>query len=1209
MAIEVAVHEKGITVLYEALRPAVDLVFVHGFTGHPEKTWRKSTKKHGRDEESLGAAQPSKMQKLPMRLKSLGGGSRTPTPTPNTDNGSGIGKDVYWPADLVPITLPDSRVLTYGYDTNIKHWSRGQVSSNTVSQHAGDLLCSLEAKRRSPEEINRPLLFISHSLGGLVVKQALRTSRDYASTKPHFHSVFEATIGVVFFGTPHRGADPRNLFHRILSSSAQVIGFHAPRHIIDALSPTAELLSELRDQFSTMCYNRKWEVYSFQEEYEVGLLGRKIVEDTSSCLDNPMIETKQHISANHMDMCRFSGVGDPEYLKVAAALNLLVDKINTTNFDQPQHLTPSQEPPLPLETRSVRDGPGSNIIQSIDAVTKQSLIDQLYFDKIDERLTALKPAQNNTCRWFLDHPEYRSWHDLTQQPDHGGFLWITGNPGTGKSTLMKFLFEHAKSNPIGGQSQITLSFFFLARGTPEEKSIKGLYRSLLHQLFAKAEDLKACLDWMTADGARTIVRNGWHEEVLKHTLKHAVQKLGSRPLLIFVDALDECNKDQAADMVSFFEELCDFSEEAQVRLQICFSSRHYPTIVINAGNKVTLEHEPGHTEDLERYIRLKLKRLGGSKQSQLLRSEILNKSKQIFLWVVLVIEILTREYPSASVSINKLREHLKTIPPGLKDLFNLILLRDEDNLERLELCLKWILFATRPLTPQELYFAIQFGLGGKCSGHWDPEDVTLDEMKIFATSSSKGLAEVTRNKSCEVQFIHESVREFLQDKYRDGWSGPSGNIVGHGHEALRDCCVAQLNALISPEVVVIPNYKELPVGSEADILRKTIASKLPFLKYSVQNVLWHSNAAQENEIGQGGFMRIFPISRWVLFYNALERFKNRRYRGYVRLVYLLAERNLVALISIHPGKDTFASSFEAKDERYGTPIFAALSTGSDNAARAIADIIAAQVQPPDPRLNGLLRQFPSKGARFHRDFTFSQKSGVASYITDHNDEALTSLFIAAKGAKTEDAVVARLFLSAATGDETTILSPLDLGICNINTRNRSGFTPLTIAAEAGHDVVVQLLLNHGADFESEVNGKTSLWLLLNKGAKLGITNGGFPLSDAARYGHEDIVQLLLNAGADINAADIVNGTPLHCAMTHGHKSIVRLLLDAGADVNRDHKDGWTPLLYAVDHGHVDIARLLIERGAVVQAQRLPWGFEGDRRQAALDIITQLEGWG
>jgi hypothetical protein len=128
------------------------------------------------------------------------------------------------------------------------------------------------------------------------------------------------------------------------------------------------------------------------------------------------------------------------------------------------------------------------------------------------------------------------------------------------------------------------------------------------------------------------------------------------------------------------------------------------------------------------------------KKVETLRSEILEKSSCIFLWVVLVIDILNSEHRNGSAS-TKIRERLKEIPPGLTELFEMILTRDRENLEKLQVCLKWILFATRPFKPQELYFAVQLSLDKDCSGFWDQEDVDLEQMKTFVRSSSKGLAE------------------------------------------------------------------------------------------------------------------------------------------------------------------------------------------------------------------------------------------------------------------------------------------------------------------------------------------------------------------------------------------------------------------------------------------------------------------------------------
>lgn len=714
---------------------------------------------------------------------------------------------------------------------------------------------------------------------------------------------------------------------------------------------------------------------------------------------------------------------------------------------------------------------------------------------------------------------------MAQQADHGGFLWIKGNPGTGKSTLMKLLFEEAKLNAKGDSLQITLSFFFLARGTVEEKSTTGLYRSLLHQLFEKAVGLRDSLEWITADGARVIQRNGWHEEALKQTLTHAIQKLGSRSLTIFVDALDECDKNQAAGMICFCEELCDRAREAQVRLQICFSSRHYPTIVIQKGIEVTLEDEIGHIKDIEQYIKSKL-RLGKSKQAESLRSEILEKSSSIFLWVVLVLDILNSEYPNSSISIKKIRERLKEIPPKLTDLFEMILTRDEENIERLQVCLKWILFATRPLKPQELYFAIQLGLDTDCSSCWDQEDVELDQIKTFVRSSSKGLAEVTRNKGSEVQFIHESVRDFLLGKYEGLWSGASGNFVGHSHKILRNCCLAQLNDSISQDVD-IPD--PLPQASKAAQLRETITLKFPFLEYSILNILCHANNAQQNAIEQRDFLADFPLQRWIFLNNTLEKYDVRRYTESVSLLYILAEKNLADLIRIHPQRE---SCFDVENERYGLPIFAALATGSHEAARTFLEV-QAENHPQEPLLYHLCKQhFENRNKRTElgRNFTFSRQRSVSSYVAERGDEVILT------------------FLCT-------------LGKLDVESRDRSNRTPLLYAAGIGHDTVVKLLLEKGADLESkDYRSRT-------------------PLSYAAENKHDAIVKLLLEKGANLESKNRYGQTPLLYAARIGHDTIVKLLLEKGADLESEDYSSRTPLSYAAANKHDAIVKLLLEKGA------------------------------
>ncbi|KAG9228902.1 hypothetical protein BJ875DRAFT_508254 [Amylocarpus encephaloides] len=786
-------------------------------------------------------------------------------------------------------------------------------------------------------------------------------------------------------------------------------------------------------------------------------------------------------------------------------------------------------------------------VHCIDATTKDSLIDLLYFTKIDERLTSLTAAQGKTCRWFFTKPEYISWHDVAQQRDHGGFLWIKGHPGTGKSTLMKLLFEEAKINAKSNSSQLTPSFFFLARGTVEEKSTTGLYRSLLHQLFEKAVELKESLDWRTTDGARGIQRNGWNEEALKQTLTHTIQKLGARSLTIFVDALDECDIKQTTGMVSFFEELCDYARDAQVQLQICFSSRHYPTVVIQKGVEVTLEEEIGHTEDIEQYIKLKL-RLGKSTQAESFRSKILQKSSGIFLWVVLVLDILNSEYPNKPISIKRIHERLEEIPPELYDLFEMIIKRDGENIKQLKVCLKWILFSTRPLTPQELYFAIQLSLNKECSSYWDQED---------------GLDEVTWNMASQVQFIHESVRDFLVDKYKGELSGSSGNFIGHGHELLRDCCLAQLNASISQDVD-LPD--PLPKASKAAHLRENISLNFPFLKYSVFNVLCHANIAYQNSMGQEDFRTNFPLQRWIFLNNLLEKFDVRRYTESASLLYILAEKDLADLIRIHHQRESY---FDIENERYGPPIFAALATGSDDAARTFLEV-QVESQPPSSSLLGMLKDHCHIGHKrdsFGHDFTFSKRRGIESYLAEHGNEIVLAFYLEKRldvNSKDEQGRTP-LSWAARNGHEATVKQLVAVEGVDVDSKDQWGQTPLLWAARNGHEAIVKLLVVvEGVDVDSnDQHGQTLLsWVAMN------------------RYGA--IVKLLVAVeGVDVDSKDQWGQTPLLWAARNGHEAIVKLLVAVeGVAVDSKDQRGQTPLSWAARTGHKAIVKLLVAATAV-----------------------------
>ncbi|MFC1851199.1 ankyrin repeat domain-containing protein, partial [candidate division CSSED10-310 bacterium] len=84
---------------------------------------------------------------------------------------------------------------------------------------------------------------------------------------------------------------------------------------------------------------------------------------------------------------------------------------------------------------------------------------------------------------------------------------------------------------------------------------------------------------------------------------------------------------------------------------------------------------------------------------------------------------------------------------------------------------------------------------------------------------------------------------------------------------------------------------------------------------------------------------------------------------------------------------------------------------------------------------------------------------------------------------------------------------------------------------------------------------------------------------ACRKGQLEIVEFLINSGADMTIGDRENSKPLHNAAAAGHKNVAQLLLTKGANINEQDDYGMTALLFAANWGHSDVFQLLMDKGA------------------------------
>jgi ankyrin repeat protein len=189
--------------------------------------------------------------------------------------------------------------------------------------------------------------------------------------------------------------------------------------------------------------------------------------------------------------------------------------------------------------------------------------------------------------------------------------------------------------------------------------------------------------------------------------------------------------------------------------------------------------------------------------------------------------------------------------------------------------------------------------------------------------------------------------------------------------------------------------------------------------------------------------------------------------------------------------------------------------------------------------------------------------------------------------------------AAAKGDLEKVKALLKDNPKLVSSRDATGETALSWAANQCHKDVVEFLLAHDAEVRTKnndgaapldgaaVNGCEDVAeLLLAKGADVNAKDngGGTPLHTSAFGGHKGFAELLLAHGADVNAKDNDGLTPLHLAARKGHKDVAELLLANKADVDAREKEGWTPLLVAANAGQKGIVELLLARGADVNAK-------------------------
>ncbi|KAJ5228284.1 hypothetical protein N7489_008992 [Penicillium chrysogenum] len=272
-----AIKAFGLTQIYTPRdEPTIDIVFVHGLNGHPHDSWTSKT------------------------------------------------TGCFWPTDLLPDVLASlcPRILTYGYNANVTAFTDG-ASRDSVVSHAETLASSLAANRNLRDCSNRPIIFICHSLGGLIVKRALIYSRSLSNEKTeHLRSVYVSTFGILFLGTPHNGSDIAKwglLLHNICNAVLPKRFMEASPQLVKALRTNNETLQHINSLFVDIM--GRFHIYFFHETRSTDMHGtREVIVDEHSAAPYMEGVERAGIEADHSHMCKFDDDNAAGYEVVAEAI-------------------------------------------------------------------------------------------------------------------------------------------------------------------------------------------------------------------------------------------------------------------------------------------------------------------------------------------------------------------------------------------------------------------------------------------------------------------------------------------------------------------------------------------------------------------------------------------------------------------------------------------------------------------------------------------------------------------------------------------------------------------------------------------------------------------------------------------------------------------------------------------------------------------------
>jgi ankyrin repeat protein len=741
---------------------------------------------------------------------------------------------------------------------------------------------------------------------------------------------------------------------------------------------------------------------------------------------------------------------------------------------------------------------------------------------------------HGTCEWVLNHERYQSW---CRSP-HSDLLWISADPGCGKSVLSKFLIDQ-ELRTEGLRS--TCYFFF--KDNEEQNDVAIALCAVLHQLFTHKPEL---LRHATPIWQRNKEKLQQETGELWRILLSAATDPAAGHVVCVLDALDECENQGRERLIGHLKRFHNSSTSAKkFSLKFLVTSRPYvnikdqwhgitsgiPTIWL-AGETMNedISKEINHVIDAQ-ILEISDKKGLSQDLQESLKMKLKGTNNRTYLWLYLVLEQIRDSLKHTPKTYDRI---LDTIPSSVEEAYEKILSKSTNKQETQSL-LHIMVGAARPLTLREMDVAFSLATqnGYKSYADLDRDGANLETrirnlcgLFVYVTNS-------------RVQLIHQTAKEFLMQK--------------------------KSSSLRSLEIRSQSLHEEKP------------AKELLFERKVYSNAgsqTWSSSIQEEN----AEKMMASICMQYLLFID---------FGGPVE------DKEIGDEETEDPVGDEETESVESPEFEFMDYAAVNWTVHFRNAQISEGNLLLLSASALYETSSCRLRIWFSRyWEKLHPYRPQPQVLINLHFAAITGSTAIVQKLLMARHAvnvDTKDGTnQTALHWAVRNGHEAVVRLLLKKG-AGIDVRDKKGRTALHWAAGSGHEAVVRLLLEKGAgvDFQDE-DGETALywaaesgheavvWLLLEKGAGVDVQgeDGETALYWAAESGREAVVRLLLEKGAGVDVWDRYGETALYLAAENGHEAVLRLLFEKGAGVDVQDGNGRTALYWAARRGHEAVVRLL-----------------------------------